>query len=106
MYIRMVFMKLTEGKMDEFREIYTSEIIPTVGKHKGNRYAHLLECREDENDCISVTAWDTRGDFEAYIKSGDFDKSSRTYSPMYAKEPIEKSYEVTASSEPLILRIF
>jgi len=106
MYIRMVFMKLTEGKMDGFRKIYMSEIVPTVRKHNGNRYVHLLESREDENSCISVTAWDTKGDFQAYLKSGDFEKSSQKYSPIFAEDPIEKSYEVTASSEPLILRMF
>ena len=106
MYIRMVFMKLTEGKMDGFRKIYLSDIIPTVRKHNGSRYVHLLECREDETGCISVTTWDTKENFEAYLKSGDFKKSSQKYSPMFAEDPIEKSYEVTASSEPLILRMF
>jgi heme-degrading monooxygenase HmoA len=102
----MVFVTLKEGKMDGFRDVYTKEVIPTVKSHEGNRFAHLLECRENENEGISLTAWDTRGDFENYLNSGDFERLSKKYEPMYAKDPVLKSYEVTASSEPLILRIF
>ena len=64
------------------------------------------ESREDENEGISLTAWDTREDFENYLKSGDYERLTKKYEPMYAKEPLLKSYEVTASSEPLLLRIF
>lgn len=106
MYVRMVFLTLKKGAMDEFRDVYTKEVIPTVRKHKGNRFVHLLECRENENEGISLTAWDTGGDFEDYLKSGDYERLSNKYEPMYAKDPVLKSYEVTASSEPLILRIF
>lgn len=106
MYVRMVYLTLKGGKMDEFRDVYTKEVIPTVKKHKGNRFVHLLECREDENEGISVTAWDTKGDFETYLSSGDYERLTKKYEPMYAKDPVLKSYEVTASSEPLILRMF
>ena len=106
MYVRMVFLTLKEGKMDDFRNIYTKEVIPTVRAHKGNRFVHLLECRENESEGISLTAWDTRADFETYLKSGDFEKLNMKYEPIYVKEPVLKSYEVTASSEPLLLRIF
>lgn len=106
MFVRMVFVTLKEGKMYEFRDVYTKEVIPTVKSHKGNRFVHLLECRENENEGISLSAWNNRGDFENYLKSGDFERLSKQYEPMYAKDPVLKSYEVTASSEPLILRIF
>jgi heme-degrading monooxygenase HmoA len=106
MYVRMVFLTLKEGKLDDFRNIYTNEVIATVRAHKGNRFVHLLECRENESEAISLTAWDTRADYETYVKSGDFEKTNKRYQPMYLKEPVLKSYEVTASSEPLLLRIF
>jgi heme-degrading monooxygenase HmoA len=102
----MVYLTLKEGKMDEFRETYSREVIPTVQKHKGNRFVHLLECREHENEGISITAWDTKGDFETYLSSGDYERLTKKYEPLYALDPVLKSYEVTASSEPLILRIF
>jgi heme-degrading monooxygenase HmoA len=90
MYVRMTFFKVKPGKMDELRNLYVNEVIPTHKNNKGIRFVHLLEALEAKDEGISVTAWDTRGDLET----------------MFADEPVLKSYEVTASSEPLILRIF
>ena len=106
MYIRMVFVKMKKGKMDEFQKVYEKQVIPIVKGHKGSRYVHLLVCRESGDEGISVTSWDSKQDYETYIKSRDFEKTSKQYTPMYAEDPVEKSYEVGASSEPLLLRIF
>ncbi len=106
MYVRLVFVKVKKRKMDEFRNLYLEEVIPIVTKHNGNRFVHLLENRENENEAISVTAWDKKENFEAYVRSGDFARTSEKYSPIFSENPVEKSYEVTASSDPLILRIF
>ena len=67
---------------------------------------HLLESLDDTNEGISVTAWDTKADVDAYEKSGDYDKLVGLFNEMYSSEPSLKSYEVTASSEPILLRIF
>jgi len=66
----------------------------------------LLEALDAKNEGISVTAWDTRGDLETYEKSGDYQKIVTKFKAMFADEPVLKSYEVTANSEPIILRIF
>lgn len=106
MYVRMVFLKLKENSIVEFQNEYLKKIIPLMSSHKGNRFTHLLMDRENENEAISITAWDNKDDFDAYVASGDFKKTSDTYSSMYLESPIEKSYEVSASSDPLIVRIF
>jgi heme-degrading monooxygenase HmoA len=106
MYVRMTFFKVKQGKMDELRNVYVNEVIPAHKNHKGIRFVHLLETLDAENEGISVTAWDTRGDLEAYEKSGDYQKIVTKFKAMFADEPVLKSYEVTASSEPIILRIF
>jgi heme-degrading monooxygenase HmoA len=67
---------------------------------------HLLECLDDPNAGISVTAWDTKADVDAYEKSGDYEKLVGLFGHVYSGEPSLKSYEVTASSEPILLRIF
>ena len=43
---------------------------------------------------------------ETYEKSGDYQKIVAMFKEMFADEPVLKSYEVTANSEPIILRIF
>jgi heme-degrading monooxygenase HmoA len=106
MYIRMTFFKVGPGKMDELRNLYVNEVIPAHSSHKGIRFVHLFESMENADEGISVTAWDTKGDLEKYERSGDYHKIVGRFKKMFKGEPTLKSYEVTASSEPMILRIF
>jgi quinol monooxygenase YgiN len=106
MYVRMVFAKVKPGKMDELRNLYVDEVIPLHKNHKGIRFVHLLEDLDTANEAVSITAWDAKGDLETYARSGDHQKVISQFREMFADEPILKSYEVTASSEPMILRIF
>jgi hypothetical protein len=61
---------------------------------------------ESVNEGLSLTAWDTKGDLEAYEKSGDYQRILSMFTEYFDGTPTLKSYEVTASSEPMILRIF
>lgn len=106
MYLRLTYFKVKPGKMDELRNLYVNDVIPAHKSHKGIRFVHLLECMDNPEDGISVTAWDTKGDLEMYEKSGDYRKIVGKFREMFAGEPTLKSYEVTSSSEPIILRIF
>jgi len=106
MYVRMTFFSVKAGKMEELRELYNREVIPAHKGHKGVRFVHLLENLDDRNQGISVTAWDTRADVDAYEKSGDYERLVGMFEQMYGDSPILKSYEITASSEPILLRIF
>lgn len=106
MYVRMTFFRLKEGKMDDLRNLYNKQVVAAHKNHKGIRFVHLLECMDDKNDGISVTAWDTKADVDAYEKSGDYEKLVDLFKEMYSGEPLLKSYEITASSEPILLRIF
>jgi len=106
MYVRMTFFKLRQGRMQELRELYNKEVVPAHKGHKGIRFVHLLESLDNRDEGISITAWDTKADVEAYEKSGEYEKLVAKFKHMYAEEPLLKSYEVTASSEPILLRIF
>ena len=106
MYVRMTFFKLRERRMQELRDLYNKEVVSAHKSHKGIRFVHLLESLDNKDEGISITAWDTKADVEAYEKSGDYEKLVAKFKNMYAEEPLLKSYEVTASSEPILLRIF
>ncbi len=106
MYVRMTFFRLREGCMQELRNLYNREVISAHKSHKGIRFVHLLESLDNKEEGISVTAWDTKADVEAYEKSGDYENLVAKFKHMYAEEPVLKSYEVTASSDPILLRIF
>lgn len=92
--------------MSELRELYNKEVLSAHKGHKGIRFVHLLESLDERGEGISVTAWDTKADVEAYERSGEYEKLVAKFKDMYAEEPRLKSYEVTASSEPILLRIF
>lgn len=106
MYVRMTFFKAKEGKMDDLRWQYNDKVLPLHKNHKGIRFVHLLESLDAPNEGVSVTAWDTKTDMEDYEKSGDYEKLLSIFEDYFDGAPIQKSYEVAASSEPLILRIF
>lgn len=106
MYVRMTFFKIRPGRMQELRELYNKEVIAAHKDHKGIRFVHLLESLDNKDQGISLTAWDTRADLEAYEKSGDYEKLVAKFKDKYAADPVLQSYEVTASSDPIILRLF
>ena len=106
MYVRMTFFRVKAGMMDRLRNLYVNDVIPAHSSHKGIRFVHLFENMEHSDEGISITAWDTKGDLESYERSGDYQKIVGKFKDMFADEPTLKSYEVTASSEPMILRIF
>ena len=92
--------------MQELRDLYNKEVVSAHKGHKGIRFVHLLESLDNKDEGISLTAWDTRADLEAYEKSGEYERLVAKFKNMYAEEPLLKSHEVTASSEPIILRLF
>jgi heme-degrading monooxygenase HmoA len=106
MYVRMTFFKVKDGKMDALRDLYNKDVISAHKNHKGIRFVHLLECLENRNEGISVTVWDTKADLDAYETSGDYERLRGLFNEMYSNVPSLTSYEVTASSEPILLRIF
>ena len=106
MYIRMTFVQLKPDKKEAARKLYNNEVIPAHKDRQGLRFVHLMESMDNRDEGITVTAWDTREDALAYEKSGDYQKQISKFKDFIEGEPELKSYQITASSEPLLLRIF
>lgn len=106
MILRMTFVRLRPEKKEAARKLYNEEVIPAHRNHKGIRYVHLLESMDDEHEGVTVTSWDSIQDAQAYERSGDYGKLVSKFKGLIEGEPLLKTYQVTASSEPLILRIF
>ena len=92
--------------MSGLRELYNQDVLSAHKGHKGIRFVHLLESLDNKEEGISITAWDTKADLDAYEKSGVYEGLVEKFKDFYSSPPVLKSYEVTASSEPIILRIF
>lgn len=106
MYVRMVIFKAKPGTSDDIRNLYLEEVIPSHKDRKGIRFVHLLEDLENSDEGMSITAWDTKGDLDIYEKSGDYQKAIAKFQDFFVGELKVRAYEVVASSDPVILRLF
>jgi quinol monooxygenase YgiN len=87
LYVRIVVLKVHQGRMDEFRKIYAGEVFPALQSMKGCRYAFLTERGNDNDEVLSVTIWNSEQDASAYETSGLtgqlVKKLSNTFSEFY-----------------------
>ena len=87
MFIRIVSHKIQEGKAEEFKRIYSNEIIPELQAVKGCSFVYLSEDMKAENEFLSITIWEDKSFAEEYEKSGRFDefisKIRHTFSQFY-----------------------
>jgi quinol monooxygenase YgiN len=87
MYLRIVSVKLKPGKLEEYKRVYESEIIPALRATKGCRHAYLTTPKTGDNEAISVTVWESRVDADAYEQSGLFsqllEKTKHLYSELF-----------------------
>ena len=72
MHMRLVQMEITKGALSPLREFYAKRIIPALQDVMGCRYAGLTHSVHHEDQCISLTLWDSQEDAQAYEKKGVF----------------------------------
>ena len=73
LFIRIAALHVRPGMMVEFNSAYRDEIIPALRRVTGCRYAHLTGRRNEPEELISVTIWNSRADAETYEASGAFE---------------------------------
>lgn len=103
MFVRIVSLKIQEGKVDEFEKLYSGVIIPALKAIEGCRYAFLTKSVSEMNEFISVTIWDKKEDADEYETSGKFqelvDKIKHTLSQFYLwKMALEKDYSAKVAT--------
>lgn len=107
MYMKIVSVNIQPGKMEEFRQIYTDEILPALKDMKGCSYSFMTTNVEEKNEVLCVTVWDSKEDEEMYDNIGLFqmlkEKVEHTFSKLYQwKMALEKeSGERVVTSEDL-----
>ena len=71
-YIRIVTPQIREGKMGEFKAIYTEQILPKLRSANGCLHAYLVENQKRKGQFISLTIWASNEDADNYERSGLF----------------------------------
>jgi quinol monooxygenase YgiN len=87
MYVRIVSVKIQSGMVEEFRDIYSKEIIPALGETKGCTFAYLTENMQEENEFLSISVWEDKSFADEYEANGRFEeltsKVKHTFSKFY-----------------------
>ena len=87
MYIRIVSVKIQPGKVDEFTDLYSKEIIPALESTKGCNFAYLTKNLKEDNEFLSISIWENKSFADQYETSGKFNeltsKVKHTFSKFY-----------------------
>ena len=98
MWMRVVYLKMDQSQIDEARAD-AKKIGEIVSKVKGCRFIYpLVESVDTPGEAISVTAWDTRADAEAYAKDL-YPQLVKGFVKRTAAPPLLKEYEMHADVE-------
>ena len=95
MFVRMTFTQSDTASAEAARDPYNSEEVSGVlDRQKGHRFHYLLESVDVAGEGVSVTAWDSREDAEAYERSGAYEELVAKFLPFYTGPARLASYEV------------
>jgi heme-degrading monooxygenase HmoA len=95
MWVRLTYVKVDPTHADEVRDLYNGdEISGVIRQQKGYRFHHLLESVDAQGESISLTAWDSQEDAEAYEQSGTYKELVDKIRNYITAPPELRSYEV------------
>ena len=104
MYMRMVQVKVKPGQLDTLRRHYQDRVIPALAGVVGCRYAGLMKSVHHEEECISLTLWDSEEGSSAYERSGLFEallRETRPYLLESTESKLQLSEDLTLESVPI-----
>ncbi len=120
MYMRLLQIKIKPEKLPALRQFYETTVIPALQNLTGCRHASLIHSAHREDECISLTLWDSQENAEAYAQSGLFQRLLQATQPFFAdssewkiqlseelkleylpvpEEPVVQSYDVDAATD-------
>jgi heme-degrading monooxygenase HmoA len=94
-FVRMTFTKIDPASAEAVRALYyRDEIWGVLERQKGHRFHYLLESADVPGEGVSVSAWDSREDAEAYERSGTYEELVAKFRNFYTGPELLASYEV------------
>ena len=95
MWVRLTYGKVDPAHVDELRDLYNSdEMSGVISQQKGHRFHHLLESVDTPGETISLTAFDSQEDAEAYEQSGTYKELVDKVRNYITAPPELRTYEV------------
>lgn len=71
-YLRVLSLKLIQGKEEEFKKIYYDKIQSELENVNGCRYSFLIDNSEENGEMLSFTIWDDLQSVKLYENQGKF----------------------------------
>jgi quinol monooxygenase YgiN len=104
MFLRLFSIKLKPEMRDEYRRLYTDEVIPALQSTKGCRHAYLLMPEGESNEAFSITIWDSKEAVEQYERGETFarliDRVKHTFTELYQwKLKLDKQHAQSATTD-------
>jgi heme-degrading monooxygenase HmoA len=94
-FVRMTFTQSDPASAEAVRALYyRDEVWGVLDRQKGHRFHYLLESVDVPGEGVSVTAWDSREDAEAYEMSGAYEELVAMFTEFYTGPARLRSYEV------------
>lgn len=84
-HVRLLSLKIRPDKVDRFKEVYKTEIIPALLNVPGCGYAFLTENLKEVNEFISITIWNSAKDAENYEAGGLFQQLLARTKPLFTE---------------------
>jgi heme-degrading monooxygenase HmoA len=95
MFVRMTFTQSDPASAEAARTLYNSdEVSGVLDRQRGHRFHYLLESVDAPGEGLSVTAWDSREDAEAYERSGAYEELVAKFGQFHTEPARLRSYEV------------
>ena len=95
MFVRMTFTKIDPASAEAVRALYyRDEIRGVLERQKGHRFHYRLESVDAPGEGVSVSAWDSRQDAQAYERSGTYEELVAKFRSFYTAPARLASYEV------------
>jgi len=77
------------------RDLYNSdEVSGVIRQQKEYRFHHLLESVDAPSESISLTAWDSQEDAQAYEQSGTYKEQVDKFGSYFTAPPELRTYEI------------
>jgi quinol monooxygenase YgiN len=106
-YIRIVTPQIRHGKTEEFKKLFTEEVLPHLRAAAGCIHASLIENVKQQGQLLSLNVWASKQNADEYEHSGQFSvltkKVEHCFSEMYQwKKQIEQeTHRRTVTSEEM-----
>lgn len=92
MFVRLWYINVSPEHVNDIRQVYRNEIIPTVKHFKGHMESDLLEPVNGSDEFIAMSVWRRQSDALVYESSDNYNEQRTKVVRLARKMPVLKTY--------------